>query len=36
MYILIELYRGDLKDIDEKTIDKSILDAMLNLLIYRL
>ena len=38
MYTLIELYRDDLnlEDINEKTTDKSILDAMLNFLIYKL
>ena len=36
MYILIELRRDDLEDIDKKITDKSMLNTILNLLIYKL
>ena len=36
MHILIELRRGDLENVNKEIEDKSMLDAMLNLLIYRL
>ena len=36
MYILIELRRDDLEDINKNAADKSMLDAILDLLIYKL